>query len=248
MRLPNSWPVQDVAHANIPTLTLPLARDALEWQLPHNIWETESLSGIRITHTCPGAASDGLACAAVSVLKTGADILSGFTWRRWLGVLDENTWLRRIILLETMTGMPGRFAEGLGASQPRRLLPGEHGWLRTLCGEAPKTRMHLSIALSIHQPRPLFSFMTKIGDRVLMHSFGVSFLTSPRFCQSFARYLEEEAVTAYTRLLEEMDAGRLPQLTSQKAPLAASKYYGLPPDASLCDVFRCIRADELLAR
>jgi len=248
IELPSGWRFQDLGQAAIPSLTLPLARDALEWKLPHNIWSSESLSGVHITHTCPGTVADGLAHAAVSVLRSGADILSGFAWRRSLGTLNSETWLRRLILLETMTGVPGRFAEGLDAGRTRGLPAGERGWLRALSGEAAKSRMHLSIAMSIHQPRPRFRSCVNFADSLVQHCFNASFLASPRFCRKFAGYLEEEAVTAYTRVLEEMDAGRLPELSTLEAPLAARTYYGLPQDASVRDVFRSIRADELLAR
>lgn len=39
----------------------------------------------------------------------------------------------------------------------------------------------------------------------------LSYLLSPRTCHRFVGYLEEEAVLTYTRCIEEMDAGLIPE-------------------------------------
>jgi len=238
IEMPNGWRFQDIAHAGIPSLTLPLARDALQWRLPHNIW---SRDGVQLSHACAGSITDGLAYALVCTLTSCTDLLSGAVFRR-----DERHWLRRLILLETMCSVPGRVAERLLGSHAG--LPRERGWMRALCGEAPKSRAHLSIAMSIHEPQPLFRSLVRLGEGVLLRSFSAWFVASPSFCRSFVAYLEEEAVKAYTSLLQDMDAGLLPRLAQLKAPAPACSFYGLPPETPLRDVFRCIRADELLAR
>lgn len=234
---------QELARAAEPSLTLPLKRDALEGQVPHNVWTS---SGVHITQTSHGRVADWLAQTTVSGLRQSADVFSGFAWRRLWGTPDERAWLRRLILLEAVVGAPGRFAEALGSGE--KLPAGERGWLRAHRCEAEMSRMHLSIEVSIHKSRPAFLALVDLAGRAVQRGFGAVFLASPNLCHVFAEYLEEEAVTAYTNLMEEMDAGRLPELVRARAPPAACKYYGLAETASLQDVFNCIRADELLAR
>ena len=40
-------------------------------------------------------------------MRSGFDILSGYTFGTWRGRLDEKQWIKRIIFLETVAGVPG---------------------------------------------------------------------------------------------------------------------------------------------
>ena len=60
-------------------------------------------------------------------------------------------------------------------------------------------------------------------------------------------YLEEEAVKTYTQLLSEIDRGNLPEFTGPDAipvPRIAIKYWRMPEDCTMRDLFAVIRADE----
>uniref|UniRef100_A0A7S1SDA0 Alternative oxidase n=1 Tax=Alexandrium catenella TaxID=2925 RepID=A0A7S1SDA0_ALECA len=96
----------------------------------------------------------------------------------------------------------------------------------------------------MRKPGPLFRAAVVATQGIFFWSFGLAYILSPRFCHRFVGYLEEEAVKTYTHLLEEIDTGRLPMFRSLAAPPIAREYYRLPADASLRDVFSCIRADE----
>jgi ubiquinol oxidase len=54
-------------------------------------------------------------------------------------------------------------------------------------------------------------------------------------------YFEEQAVISYTQYLEEIDAGRAPNVP---APALAKRYWKLADDATLRDVVLVVRADE----
>ena len=47
------------------------------------------------------------ACYSVQMLRTVFDVLSGYSWGKMFGTLDERKWLSRIIYLETVAGVPG---------------------------------------------------------------------------------------------------------------------------------------------
>lgn len=57
--------------------------------------------------------------------------------------------------------------------------------------------------------------------------------------------LESEAVITYTRCLQELESGRLPEWSHLEAPQISKDYWRLPEDALLIDVIRAVRADEV---
>jgi len=208
------------------------AAAASEWSMPHAIWSRESLESVRISHEPPELLADHAALGAVRLLRGAFDLLSGYTWGRRAGSLDEAKWLRRIIFLETVAGVPGMVGGMVRHLQSLRVMRKDHGWIHTLLSEAENERMHLMIALSLRKPGPLFRAAVVGAQGFFFWSFGLAYLLSPRFCHRFVGYLEEEAVTTYTHLLHEIDAGSLPMFAAMEAPQVAR------------DVFSCIRADE----
>jgi threonyl-tRNA synthetase len=54
--------------------------------------------------------------------------MSGYSW----GKLTEADWLRRIIFLETVAGVPGSVAAILRHLHSLRRLKRDHGWIHTL--------------------------------------------------------------------------------------------------------------------
>lgn len=215
-----------------------------EWQMPHTVWSPETLEGVKIVHEQPWTMTDRAAYAAVRMLRGGFDLFSGYTWGKQMGTLDEAKWLRRVIFLETVAGVPGMVGGMVRHLHSLRVMRKDHGWIHTLLSEAENERMHLMIALSLRKPGPLFRAMVVATQGVFFWSFGLAYLLSPRFCHRFVGYLEEEAVKTYTHLLKEIDDGHLPMFQRLAAPPIACEYYRLPMDASLRDVFSCIRADE----
>ena len=63
----------------------------------------------------------------------------------------------------------------------------------------------------------------------------------PRVAHRMVGYLEEEALISYTSFLQEIDAGRIENVS---APQIAIDYYNLKSDATLRDVVLAVRADE----
>ncbi len=72
----------------------------------------------------------------------------------------------------------------------------------------------------------------------------MTYIISPKICHRFVGFLEEEAVITYTRCLQDLDAGFLPEWEKTPAPQIAKKYWRLSDNAMMKDVLLMVRADE----
>mmetsp|Transcript_585 Transcript_585/g.1789 ORF Transcript_585/g.1789 Transcript_585/m.1789 type:complete len:389 (-) Transcript_585:164-1330(-) len=207
-------------------------------------WTKEELDRIKETHHQAKDFVERVAYFTVQACRLGFDIGSLYKVKVRTATMTEQDWLRRIIFLETVAGVPGMVAGMLRHMTSLRLMRRDHGWIHSLLAEAENERMHLLIALTLRQPGPFFRMAVIGGQAIFLTWYSIAYMVCPRYCHRFVGYLEEEAVHTYTRLLEEIDAGRLPMFENMKAPKMARVYYNLPRDAMLRDVFECIRADE----
>jgi len=227
-------------------------KDEKQLDLSHlitaNRWSNEELSTISVTKREPNDWVDYAARATVTLARSGFDIFSGYKWKIWSGAMHERDWLRRVIFLETVAGVPGMVAGMVRHLHSLRLLRRDHGWIHSLLAEAENERMHLLIALNLRRPGPVFRGLVIAGQAVFITWYTFMYLVCPRYCHRFVGYLEEEAVVTYSKLLDAIDGGDLPMFANMKAPLFARQYYNLPKDAMLREVFEQIRADEACHR
>lgn len=208
--------------------------------LPHPIWTEEELQNVKITHKPPEGFVDKAAFYTVKTMRTAFDIVSGFSW----GERNEYKWLKRIIFLETVAGVPGMVAAMTRHLHSLRRMQRDYGWIHTLLEEAENERMHLMTALQLKQPSRLFKWGVIGTQGVFVGVFSVSYLISPRFCHRFVGYLEEEAVKTYTKCLEDIESGSMQHWKTQAGPEVAVRYWNLPKDATMKHVILAIRADE----
>jgi len=216
--------------------------------LTANRWSAEELAVVKVTHKDAGDWVDKAAYYTVQTLRTSFDIFSGYKFKMWAGSMLERDWLRRVIFLETVAGVPGMVAGMVRHLHSLRLMRRDHGWIHSLLAEAENERMHLLIALNLRRPGPVFRFLVVGGQAVFLTWYSIMYLVCPRYCHRFVAYLEEEAVHTYTKLIESIENGNLPMFSNMKAPLFARQYYNLPKDAMILDVFHQIRADEACHR
>jgi hypothetical protein len=120
----------------------------------------------------------------------------------------------------------------------------DQGWIHTLLEEAENERMHLLTFLQLREPSPIFRAAVIGGQAVFLSLYSLFYAISPRHCHAFVGYLEEEAVKTYTRAIEDLDAGRLPQWTDRQAPEVAKKYWRLGENGTMRDLLLAVRADE----
>jgi len=60
----------------------------------------------------------------------------------------------------------------------------------------------------------------------------------------FRRIFGREAVITYSRVIEEIEAGRIPEWTNLDAPSIAKDYWRMKHNAKLIDVMYAVRSDE----
>jgi len=229
-----------------------------DWVLFHPVYTPEELRAVEILHRESKTFSDKLACNLVKAVRWGFDFVSGYRHkpippdskltvdqlRKEGYILDEHQWLNRILFLETIAGVPGMVAATLRHLTSLRLMRRDSGWIHTLLEEAENERMHLMTFMTLRQPSLFFRAMVLGAQGVFYNLFFLSYLISPRTCHRFVGHLEEEAVVTYTRCIQEIEAGRLPEWSSKAAPTIAIDYWRLAPDAKLLDVIFAVRSDE----
>jgi hypothetical protein len=105
--------------------------------------------------------------------------------------------------------------------------------------------MHLLTFLKLAEPGWFMRLMVLGAQGVFFNGFFLAYLASPRICHRFVGYLEEEAVITYTRAVEELEAGKLPQWNDLDAPELAIQYWQMPEgQRKMKDLLLYIRADE----
>eukprot|EP01083_Nonionella_stella_P080664 221743_1 len=212
----------------------------MSYLLSHPIWSEKELNSVMVEHRKCKKPVDYLARFGVSTLRFGFDFMSGYFW----GHVDEQKWLTRIVFLETVAGVPGMVAAMMRHLHSLRLMRRDYGWIHTLLEEAENERMHLLTAMKLKNPSTAFRAFVLVTQGLFVNFFILAYLVSPRFCHRFVGYLEEEAVVTYTKLVKEIDAGKLPLFAQLPAPDIAIRYWRLSPDAKFRDMALAMRADE----
>lgn len=177
------------------------------------------------------------------VLYRGFNWLSGFDY--------NNPTVRscefRLILLESIAGVPGMVAAVMRHFTSLRTLRRDHGWIHTLLEEAQNERMHLLVCMK--------KFDASLGTRVavmgaqyvMVPVLSLMYLVHPRTLHRFVGYLEETAVKTYSDLIRitNTPGTRLNKAWSDmKAPGLAISYWNLREDALWVDVLEQLLADE----
>ena len=147
----------------------------------------------------------------------------------------------RAIVLETIAAVPGMVGATIQHLNSLRRMVDDEGWIRTLMEEAENERMHLMTFIEIAQPTVFERLVVMLAQWIFYIGFFLLYLVSSRTAHRVVGYFEEEAVISYTLYLEEIDAGRSPNVP---APYIAKHYWKLPADATLRDVVLLVRADE----
>lgn len=196
----------------------------------------------------PGTIADQLAYVATRCIHNSLDVASGFSAGTLLGRSREFLWLRRLLLLETAAAAPGLFSSiAKERLPPLRRLQQDRVWLKELLWDAQRSQMHLTIFSDLCKHTKL-AHLALASQKACAWSFGLVYLAWPRFGRWCVEHSHEAVVQAYTELLEELDAGRLPRLSEVKVSEEALGHYGLAQGATLREVVEKIRQDQMLAR
>eukprot|EP00607_Mallomonas_marina_P010739 CAMPEP_0182421786 /NCGR_PEP_ID=MMETSP1167-20130531/7277_1 /TAXON_ID=2988 /ORGANISM="Mallomonas Sp, Strain CCMP3275" /LENGTH=270 /DNA_ID=CAMNT_0024599263 /DNA_START=265 /DNA_END=1077 /DNA_ORIENTATION=- len=153
----------------------------------------------------------------------------------------------RLIMLESVAGVPGFLAAGFRHFRSLRSLQRDHGWITTLLEEAENERMHLLVCLKIAKAG-VFTKLLVVGLQMTMTPFlMVLYAVHPQSVHRFVGYLEETACHTYKSIIEHVETPGTHLHTGWAhlpAPDVAIGYWKLPQDAKWVDSLRCMFADE----
>ncbi|KIY97587.1 hypothetical protein MNEG_10375 [Monoraphidium neglectum] len=201
-------------------------------------YDSDYLASVQPKHLRPERGYQKVGFKAVSLVRAVFDRMTGYSKDN----MTEALWLRRMIFLETVAGVPGMVAGMLRHLKSLRRMERDNGWINTLLQEAENERMHLLTFLTLRDPGIAFRTMVILAQGVFFNAYFLAYLVSPRACHAAVGYLEEEAVKTYTHALKDIDEGKLWKDTP--APAIAVNYWRLPKDATMRDLILAIRADE----
>eukprot|EP01088_Endostelium_zonatum_P018421 TRINITY_DN590_c0_g1_i2.p1 TRINITY_DN590_c0_g1~~TRINITY_DN590_c0_g1_i2.p1 ORF type:complete len:273 (-),score=54.45 TRINITY_DN590_c0_g1_i2:111-929(-) len=171
------------------------------YTLPHPIWTPSHASKVHTTkHKNKEKISDWLAYLTIKTIRFNFDWLTGYAFKKHPSTQD---WVNRLIFLETIAGVPGSVAGSLRHLKSLRSMRRDFGWIHTLLEEAENERMHLLSFLVLKENKTrFFRGMVMLSQGVFYNFYWLSYILFPGFCHRLVGYLEEEAVTTYTKLLQ----------------------------------------------
>lgn len=153
----------------------------------------------------------------------------------------------RLILLESVAGVPGFMAAGVRHFRSLRTLERDHGWISTLLEEAENERMHLLVCLKMFEAGYITRTMVIAMQMVLTPVLMGIYLVHPKSMHRFVGYLEETACHTYVSIIENVETPGThinEAWKDVKAPKIAIGYWKLADDAMFSDVLKCMCADE----
>jgi len=153
----------------------------------------------------------------------------------------------RLIVLESIAGVPGMVAGVFRHFSSLRSLRRDHGWIHTLLEEAQNERMHLLVCMKMFDAGILTRLAVILSQYIMVGALSLVYVVRPQAVHRFVGYLEETAVVTYTSLIEKTKTPGTHLYRSWsnlKAPQMAKAYWNLPDDAMWVDVLENICADE----
>jgi hypothetical protein len=195
---------------------------------PHPGYTREEMLAVEPAHRKPRVLSDLLAWKLVRLARFWMDIFTGVKPEQQsdkkqpttaVGAskpLTEAQWLIRFIFLESIAGVPGMVAGMVRHLNSLRRLRRDNGWIETLLEESYNERMHLLTFMKMCEPGWFIKVLLLGAQGVFFNGLFVAYLLSPRIVHRFVGYVEEEAVHTYTRVLRELDEGKLPKWTDPR--------------------------------
>jgi hypothetical protein len=159
----------------------------------------------------------------------------------------DNT-LNRVIFLETIAAVPGMVAAIVRHFRSLRQMKTDNGYLQMFLEEAQNERMHLLTFVRMKDPGMLFRATVVAGQFGFGSAFTLAYILSPNFCHRFVGYVEEEAVSTYTKIIkaiEEAPEGTdLAAWRTETPPKIAIAYWKLGQEGTVLDLMKAVRADE----
>lgn len=209
----------------------------------HGNYTPEQLD-VKLTHVEPKSTLDKVALAAVKTTRVMFDTATG--WNR--GEITTDKILNRAIFLETVAAIPGMVAAIIRHFSSLRNMKRDGGMLNMFLEEANNERMHLLTFIKMKDPGPFFRASVIGGQLGFGSLFFLSYVASPTFCHRFVGYIEEEACSTYTKIIQSIEqapeGSNLASWREEKAPKIGRSYWKLGEDGTVLDMIYAVRADE----
>lgn len=211
----------------------------------NHIWEASEIEERmeKLYHHKPVTASDKIMHALMMGMYHSFNALTGFKPNNTPVTAVE--W--RLIVLESVAGVPGFLAAGFRHFRSLRQLQRDHGWIHTLLEEAENERMHLLVCLKMFNASPLTRGLVLAAQLTITPFFFVTYTINPKAAHRFVGYLEETACETYKNIIIQTSTPGTPLHSAWSdlpAPKIALGYWKLPPTAMWVDVLKCMFADE----
>lgn len=220
----------------------------------HPGYAAEDMAAIKVEHRPVQSARDVITYGFMKALRHSFDFCTGYIEPRDEAHQIEigkgpnrmtlERWLTRVIVLESVAGIPGAVAGFLRHLNSIRLFRRDMAFIDTLYDEAFNERMHLLTFLKMARPSLFTRGLLWVGQGIFANCFFITYLLSPKTCHRFVGYLEEEAVNTYSRCIKDMELGLCPELEHHEVPQIAKDYWKLSDNATMYDLIQYIRADE----
>ena len=149
----------------------------------------------------------------------------------------------RLIILESVAGVPGFVAAGFRHFRSLRRLDRDHGWIATLLEEAENERMHLLVCLKMFETSMVTRTMVVAAQMVLTPVLMGVYIVHPKSMHRFVGYLEETACHTYADIIRHVETpgthlhGAWSELP---APDIAKGYWKLDKDAKFVEALKCM--------
>eukprot|EP01038_Epipyxis_sp_PR26KG_P005499 gene5499-7613_t len=232
-------------------------KDALQYELDHStaadhlgrqqnhLWSKEEIQahmGSIYRHT-PITFSDVVMNKLMYSLYHSFNFITGYTH----GNTSVKSMEWRLIVLESIAGVPGFVAAGFRHFRSLRQLKRDHGWIYTLLEEAENERMHLLVCLKMFNASWVTRSLVMAAQLTMTPFLMAVYAIHPSSCHRFVGYLEETACHTYASVIEQVETpgtqlhegwSKLP------APEIAISYWKLPNNATFADTLKCMFADE----
>lgn len=153
----------------------------------------------------------------------------------------------RLIVLESVAGVPGFLAAAVRHFQSLRLLKRDHGWIATLLEEAENERMHLVVCLTMFKASRMTRFLVVSAQTILTPSLLLLYIVHPKAVHRFVGYLEETACHTYVNVIKKIGepGTHLNREWSElMSPPLANAYWKLEEGSKWVDTLGCMMADE----
>jgi len=212
------------------------------YDVDHHQWKEDELD-VQLTHVEPKTLSDKIAYNAVKLVRVGFDTFTG-----WNNEITTKKVLQRVIFLETIAAVPGMTAAIIRHFKSLRNMERDGGLINMFLEEASNERMHLLTFVTMRDPSLMFRACV-IGSQFAFGSgFLVAYMANPNFCHRFVGYVEEEACSTYTKIIQAIEeapeGSDLAQWKTERAPKIGISYWHLGEDGTILDLMYAVRRDE----